>query len=146
MTNKELLIPGYVAKCQHCPENVLLPAPNPSESFATQPYSPEGMWPLLFACPECRQGSVFAPSDFQPQSIPNPKTAEGGTAWWFLEIQCSEDNCGLPVRLHTTADEDLSADDVTRIVGPTFERFRCPSRHQLRLPITILRVPSKIEF
>jgi hypothetical protein len=146
MTNREVLIPGYVAKCEHCPENVLLPAPSPAESFEVQPYSPEGTWPLLFACPECNRGSVFAPSDFHLDMIPNPKVAGDGTAWWFVEVQCSEGNCGLPVRLHTTADETSDTAPVSQTIGLSFERFRCPSRHQLKPPIGILQIPTKIEF
>jgi hypothetical protein len=142
------MIRGYAAKCQNpnCPGTVFLPVPSQSRSFEVRPYWPTGTWPLLFACPACGQGSVFAPSDFQLTMIPNPATEGSGTVWWSVAVQCSEESCGLPVTLHTVADADLPADDIARLLGPSFERFRCPSRHQLRAPMTILLAPVKIEF
>jgi hypothetical protein len=138
----------YIATCESkdCPEHIAIPVPNPPESFVLRPYLPEGSWPLLFACPECRRGSVLSPSDFRLETLPKPESDPDDEVWWFLEVRCSTDNCGFPVRLHTIASAICGPDDVTRIAAPTLERFRCPSRHQLTTPIGILRAPSKLHF
>jgi hypothetical protein len=140
------MIPGFVAKCQtiNCLQHVAIPAPSPPESFEVRPYSPAGSWPLLFACPECTRGSVFAPSDFHFDMIPNPRLGGDDRVWWCVEVLCSTDNCGLPLTIHTVTSDKHIPDDVMRIVGPTFDRFRCPSRHQLSLPISVLRQPVKL--
>src|SRR6266516_469961 len=95
--------PGYAKKCEtsNCPQSVFLPIPTHPQSFQARPYWPTGTWPLLFVCPQCRQASVFHSGDFRQGMIPNPTEGEDDEVVWFLEVECSENNCGLPVRLHT---------------------------------------------
>src|SRR5712672_37525 len=114
----QAMIPGYVANChnQDCPECVFLPAPSPPRSFDAQPYWPTGTWPLLDACPSCSEGNVFLRSDFRDAEIPNLATDASDIAWWFLEVRCSENNCGLRLRLHTLSGKHDIPEGITQIV------------------------------
>lgn len=124
---------GYVAHCQtpNCVGNVFLPVPTPPESFDVQPYSPTGTWPLLFACPLCSHGSTYLRDDFQSETRPVPaQVSPDDEVVWFLELQCSGDNCRFPLRLHTTAASNSASDDVARTIYPAIEGFRCQANHQ----------------
>ncbi len=129
--------PGYAAKCKtpSCPENVFLPEPSHQQSFQAQPYWPTGTWPLLFVCPQCRQASVFRSDDFRQENIPNPTEGEDDEALWYIEVCCSESNCGLLVRLHTMFSLNGAPEIVATHVLVGLEKHTCTNGHRLSLPI-----------
>ena len=76
-------------------------------------------------------GSVFDRDSFHEDTRPQPSLGSAADeALWFLEFQCSAENCGLHVRLHTTASADANADDVTRTICLAIEGFRCADGHK----------------
>jgi hypothetical protein len=136
---------GYEAECltENCPATVFLPEPNPLQSFEVQPYSPTGTWPLLFVCPRCRHGSTLERQRFYPSSRPDRGEQSAYEALWFIIVQCSEDNCPLLLRLHTTADSAYLPDSVDMLILPAIEEFHCEAGHRSvaaeRSPIAMIQ-------
>jgi len=124
---------GYEAQCltRNCPETVFLPEPNPLQSFEVQPYLPTGTWPLLFLCPRCRHGNTLARQHFYPSTRPDREEQSAYEALWFLTVQCSEDNCPLLLRLHTTVDVTYFPDSVSMIILLAIGEFHCENGHKM---------------
>jgi|ERR1019366_8522740 hypothetical protein len=122
----------YAAQCrtQNCVGNVFIPIPNPPESFDIQPYPPTGTWPLLYVCSLCSHGNILLRDDFHSETRPDQtQDTPEDEVLWFLEIQCSERDCPLLLRLHTTAASNSDPDDVARTIYLAIEEFRCEASH-----------------
>jgi hypothetical protein len=125
---------GYEAQCsrENCPETVFLPESNPLQPFEVQPYPPTGTWPLLFVCPLCKHPNTYTRDYFHPTDRPDRRLEDAVyEGLWFLTVQCPENNCGLLLRLHTTASSDSDAVDVARTIYPAIQGFRCEANHNL---------------
>ena len=134
-----MMMDGYAGQCSNamCVETVFLPAARNRRLSGSEPYSGAGKWPLLFACPECRLGSVLQMDDFHIG-----KRDLSGSALSFLEFDCSVSKCGLPVRVHTTASFDAKPAVVTTAICIALAAFHCPLGHRLSLPIVGDPIPK----
>jgi hypothetical protein len=133
------------AKCKTpgCPEIFLFQIQRPLQSFLAEPCSPKGTWPLLFVCPSCRYPSSIDSRDID-QVSGDQTTQYGDAVLWSIVFACSENNCGLPIRLQTIASKTAAASDIERLAGLGLGHCVCGAGHKpLGISIQTLEGPAQ---
>ena len=120
--------------CNHPPTVILLPYPNPPNTYAHQPEWPKKDWKAYIACHECGNVSeclaqVVHWASFRTEFL---ESLHQRQAFYVAEIKCGEAGCGTPIKMHFYTGSGTTTDDVIqKIATANVFSLRCPSGHEV---------------
>src|ERR1017187_3489205 len=121
-------VPG----CQRYKQPIVLPFPNPPETFPDPILWPSDDWQAYVACPRCGQTSLRTKSDihwekFDPMDLDK---RHDDAVWFGTAFECADPDCRVPMRLHVGMPTNSTVVDAQNLLNSGKIRCRMECGHQ----------------
>jgi hypothetical protein len=93
-----------VIVCEGCQERIVLPHGSLLGISQDQWYWPTDNPILTFACLACGHLSAYSRQESRREELQTPTPDQPPSVFWKAEFACAQENCGLPIVVHTKSD------------------------------------------